>query len=207
MNLSHPHTAVAPSLDSEVLVVLAGTTRPLKGREISRLAGRGSWSGIYDALQRLVAQGIVEQQEAAPVTLYTLTREHVAAPAIDVLANLRRELERRITDDIAAWTIAPFHASLFGSAARGDGGIASDTDIFIVRPTKVRDDEPVWCSQLDALAGRIHRWSGNRGNIAEIGQRDLARLRREQPPIVANLRADAVTLFGGSPGELLASRR
>ena len=52
----------------------------------------------------------------------------------------------------------------------------------------MRENEPDWRSQVDTLAGRIHRWTGNRCNIAEIGQRDLVRLRWEQPPIVANLR-------------------
>ena len=66
-------------------------------------------------------EGIVNAQQAGNAYLYTFNREHLGAPAIDVLVGIRAELERRLRAEIAGWKIAPAHASLFGSAARGDG--------------------------------------------------------------------------------------
>lgn len=198
MHLSYPQSSVVPSLDGEVLLVLSRTSRPLSGRQISRMVHRGSWSGIYRALQRLTEQGIVTEQEAAPAILYTLNRDHVAAPAVEVLSNLHNELERRVRDAIAAWTVYPVHASIFGSAARRDGGTESDVDIFVVRPTGVSYEDERWRDQVDGLADAVYRWSGNRAGIAEVSQAELDRLRRKDPMIVREVRRDAVTVAGSS---------
>jgi len=72
-------------------------------------------------LNRLADQGLVLQQEAGKAVLYTLNRDHLAAPAVSILADIRSELVRRLRATLADWTIQPVHASLFGWAARGDG--------------------------------------------------------------------------------------
>src|SRR4051794_10747130 len=100
MDLSRPYTALCPSLDGDVLVTLAGTRRPLTGREVARLAGRRSHVGVRDVLARLVEQGLVDRQEAGSALLYTLNREHLAAPAVAVLAGMRSDLVRRLRTEI-----------------------------------------------------------------------------------------------------------
>lgn len=212
MDVAHPHTAVSPTLDGEVLVTLARTTRPLTGREVARLVRRGSQQGVNLALRRLVQQGLVHAQEAGPALLYTLNRDHLAAPAVEVLAGMREELVRRLREAIGQWEVAPAHASLFGSAARGDGDPESDIDIFIVRPKEVDEDDPRWRAQIDRLVADVHRWTGNHAGVAEVSARELPRLRRERPPVVADLGADAITLTdaitlsGTPPSRLLRAR-
>lgn len=196
MDLSHPYAAIGPTLDPGVLTILAGTSRQLTGREIARLLGRPSHSGVIAALDRLVVQGLVEREEAGRAFLFTLNREHLAAPAAELLAGLREELLRRIRDAIGAWTVKPEHLSLFGSAARGEGGADSDIDLFVVRAEAVGRRDALWREQLDLLARRVERWTGNPARIAEVGQDELALLRKDRPPIVDELRADAVTLAG-----------
>ena len=44
-----------------------------------------------------------------------------------------------LRDRIAAWPIAPVHASLFGSAARRDGDERSDIDVLVVLETLTGD--------------------------------------------------------------------
>ncbi len=139
MNVGRPHTAVCPTLDSEVLNVLVGTTRPLTGREIARLAGRPSHSGVLDVLHRLAEHGLVERQEAGRALLFTLNREHLAASAVELLANMRHELFSRLRRAIENWEVAPSHVSLFGSAARGEGDTQSDIDLFVVSPEQSGD--------------------------------------------------------------------
>lgn len=203
VDLAHPYAVICPTLDSGALTVLAGTTRPLTGREIARLLGRPSHSGVLDALNRLVEHGLVDREEAGRAFLFTLNREHLAAPAVDVLAGLRSELLDRLGDTVGSWDIEPVHVSLFGSAARGEGNTQSDIDLFVVRPEKVDGEDPRWRDQLDLLARQVQRWTGNRAGIAEVDSGALPRLRKEWPPILAELQADAITIAGTEVTTLL----
>jgi predicted nucleotidyltransferase len=205
MDVSQPYTAICPTLDSEVLAVLAGTTRPLTGREVARLTGRTSHRGVAEVLTRLVEHGLVQRQEAGRALLFTLNREHLAAPAVEVLAGMRAELIRRIRDLVSAWKMEATHVSIFGSTARGDGGTQSDIDLFVVRPDAVSDDDPQWRKQLDDLAESIERWTGNRASIAETAGSEIERLLKQDRSIVAELRTDAISVSGADISALLDS--
>lgn len=191
----------------EVVLVLRGTTRPLTGREIARLVRAGSQPAVNSALRRLAGEGVVGAEEAGNAYLYTLNREHLAAPALELLADIRVELERRLRSEIAEWEIAPTHVSIFGSAARGDGDIHSDVDLFVVRAARVSEDDSRWRAQLERLSVHVHAWTGNHVGISEIAAADLRRLRRERPPVVEELRREAITLAGAEPTALLGTTR
>lgn len=196
MDVAKPHTAICPTLDSGVLSVLAGTTRPLTGREVARLVGRNSHSGVLDVLHRLAEHGLVDRQEAGSALLYTLNRDHLAAPAVSVLAGIRGELLDRLRETIRGWELQPHHASLFGSVARRDGDVDSDIDLFIVRPNKLSDEDRRWRDQIDELAASVQRWTGNRAGIAEVAKEEIDRLSQDEAPIVNQLRSDAIVLTG-----------
>ncbi len=196
MDVARPYAAVCPKLEGEVLRVLAGTTRLLTGREITLLTGRTSHSGVMAVLSRLVDHSLVKQVELNRASLYVLNRDHLAAPAVKLLMGMREELLDRIRRELGAWQIAPLHASLFGSTARGDGDTQSDIDLFVVRPSGVGEDEPAWCTQIDDLGTRILRWTGNRAGIVQVSESQVTHLLDEEPPIVADLRSDAIVLHG-----------
>jgi predicted nucleotidyltransferase len=204
MDLSRPIASVVPSLDGDVLMVLAGTTRPLTGREVSRLVRRGSWSGVRRVLHRLVAQGLVTAQEATPSLLYSLNRDHVAAPAVMALAQLRTEFFDRIRDQIGQWRIAPDSAAIFGSTARGDGSTESDVDVFLVRPDAVAEDDSEWRRQVAELSAAISRWSGNPASMIEISAVEAGGLSERQATIAEELHRDAVHLAGRPVADVLA---
>jgi predicted nucleotidyltransferase len=86
--------------------------------------------------------------------------------------------------------------SVFGSAARGDGGPESDIDIFLVRPSDIDEEDGKWVGQVEALAHNVFRWTGNHAGISEIGEREILRLFHDRPAIVESLRADAVDVAG-----------
>lgn len=207
VDLSRPWAPIRSPLDMEVVLVLRGTTRPLTGREVARLARAGSQPAVNAALRRLAEEGVVRAEEAGNAYLYTLNREHLTTPALELLADVRSELERRMRAEIGEWAIAPTHVSMFGSAARGDGDTSSDIDIFVVRPADVPEDDPRWREQLDRLSDRIHVWTGNHAALSEVSAADVRRLRRERPPVVEELRRDAITLAGPTPADLLGTTK
>lgn len=207
MHLSRPWAPIRSPIDMDALRVLCGTRRPLTGREVARLVHAGSQPTVNASLRRLSDEGLVHAEEAGNAYLYTLNREHLAAPAVELLAGVRAELERRLRDEIADWQVAPIHLSIFGSAARGDGDRRSDIDIFVVRPRDVPDDDPRWLGQLDRLSERTLAWTGNHAGLSEVSERDLRRLRRERPPVVSELSRDAITIAGSEPKALFGGRR
>ena len=207
MDLSRPWALIRSPIDMEVLRVLRRTTRPLTGREVARLVRTGSQPTVNASLRRLNAEGLVHAEEAGNAYLYTFNREHLAAPAVELLADVRAELERRLRAEIAAWEVAPIHLSLFGSAARGDGDTTSDIDIFIVRPRTITTEDARWREQLARLSDHVLAWTGNHAGLSEISEADTRRLRRERPPIVEELAQDAITIAGPEASKLLGARR
>jgi hypothetical protein len=205
MDVSRPYAAITgPSLEVESLAVLAGTTKPLTGRQVARMVRRGSDRGVRLALNRLAEQGLVDTLEAPPAVLYTLNREHIAAPVAIALVGLRGALLERLREALTAWEVPAVHASLFGSAARRDGDLSSDIDLFVVRPASTDSEDQAWRTQLDTLSHDIRRWTGNHAGISEAGAEQLAQLAADRPPIIRDLEEDAITLAGPDARRLFA---
>lgn len=196
MDVSRPYSAVCPTLDGDVLRVLGGTTRLLTGREVARLTGRTSHSGVLNALNRLAEHGLVTRIELNRAFLFALNRDHLAAPAVDILIGMRQELLRRIRCELATWQITPVHVSLFGSTARGDGDTRSDVDLLVVRSDDVDEEHPSWRAQVDGLSDQIRRWTGNHAAIIERTKSQIAQLSADESPFIAELRSDAIVLSG-----------
>lgn len=196
MDVARPYSAVVPTVEGDVLVVLAGTTRPLTGRQVAQLVRRGSQKAVSVALERLVEHGVVLREEAGRAYLHALNRDHLAAPAVELLAAMRSELLRRLRGKLSGWSPAPVHASLFGSAARGDGDTHSDVDLLVVRPEGVNEEDRAWRTQVEDLAKAVLSWTGNHPGIAELSAAEFRKLPASSPPIVADLRDDGIDLAG-----------
>jgi DNA-binding transcriptional ArsR family regulator len=152
---------VVPTLEADVLRVLAPADKAFTGRDIARRAEGVSHEGVRQALARLVRQGVVESERAGNATLYRLNREHLAAPHIVALATLRQRLIEELRIAIAAWTIQPIVAAVFGSVARGEAAATSDIDLLIVRNPSTGIDDDDWREQVVALDARASMWTGN----------------------------------------------
>lgn len=210
MDLSSPISSVIPSAHGVVLAVLARTTEPLSGRSIAALTdGKVSQRRTNDVLGELAAAGVVLSEDRPPAKLYRLNRDHVAAAGVIALAGQWETLVRRIRDDLAGWSPAPVTACMFGSAARGEGGLDSDIDIFLVPGNEVRSSEPserVWQEQVDGLAERVLVWSGNRCEVLELTASELAAAVERGDRLVGDLRKDAFGLAGVDVRTLLRRR-
>ncbi|MGH2989174.1 MAG: nucleotidyltransferase domain-containing protein [Solirubrobacterales bacterium] len=204
MDLAQPYRALTPTVNGDILVQLARSTKPRTGRELARLSKR-SEAGVRHQVARLVEQGLVHVEQTPGGRLYTLNRDHLAAPIVGQIAALRLALFERLRGQISDWRTSPVHASVFGSAARGDGDVHSDIDLFVVRPQDTSPEAETWREQLDDLADCVYRWTGNHAGISEVGEEDLPRLRRERPPVVEELLTDAVHLVGEQAPRLLGA--
>jgi predicted nucleotidyltransferase len=187
MDVSSPISSVIPSLDGGVLGVLAGTTSPLNLSSVHRLTGRGSLSGIRSVLVRLVSTGVVLDVPGG----YVLNRDHVAAQAVESLAQLWTEVFDRIRHHVATWHDAPRLVGIYGSAARRDGGEWSDIDLLIVSNDATAPDEAA------GLAAQVERWTGNVARVVTLESKDLRRMRRAREPILTEWDRDLVVIVGG----------
>jgi predicted nucleotidyltransferase len=195
MDWTRPFAAVSPGVEADVLVALWGATAQRTGRELARLSGR-SVTGVQHALDRLVEEGLVHRAEAGRSFLYSLNRDHLLAPAVEVMAEARWKLLEYLRELIGGWKSPTFHASLFGSAARGDGNPASDIDVLVMRPTKIEEEDPLWRRQLDELADAVWSWTGNHAGIAELSETDIPHLLKERPPVLEAVEKEGIELAG-----------
>jgi predicted nucleotidyltransferase len=198
MEFLRPLRAVTPTLDGDVLAVLAGAEEEFTGRQVHRLVRHGSERGVRNALDRLARQGVVSTRGAGRANLYSLNREHLAAPWVQGLAGMRSQLVQRLGEAVETWEIPPVVAVMFGSVARGDASEDSDLDLLVVRPANCAADLPVWERQLAELEEAATRWTGNDTRILEFGAQELQAASRTDPALREAAR-DGVPFFGSYP--------
>ena len=197
MDVSNPMSCVVPSAHGPVLAVLAGTTAPLTGRKIAELSNpRVSQARVARILRELTDAGLVERTPAGSSSLYILNREHLAAGAVDSLTTLRQQLWARIAEHARAWAEPPVAVVVFGSAARGDGDIASDIDLLVVRPADVGDDDQAWHGAVTDLASRVTRWTGNPCEVLDRSEDELAVMAANGERLLTEIRRDGRAVVG-----------
>lgn len=206
MDFSTPISTVIPSLDGPVLQVLARADRMLSGRQVHAEAGTGSVAGVRLVLQRLASTGLVHVDEAGSSLLYRLNRAHLAAQAVELLANLRATFADTLAANIASWRIPPLHASLYGAAARGEGDLTSDVTLLLIRSDEVATDNFLWEEQVSALMSDIVELTGNPVDVDELSLRDLANHHRAAVPVVEDWLDNPTILHGPPLQTLLAAR-
>src|SRR5699024_3972816 len=201
VDLSHPASAIVPSLEGPVLTVLGRTSRPLTGRDVHRLADTGSESGVRRVLTRLDQHSVVNSMQAGHETLSAANRDHLAWPAVVSVTEIRSTFFRRLRELTATWSPAPTTVAVFGSMARGDGGVASDIDVLVIGASGT-DTDP-WRAQVDELRSRIKTWTGNEAQIYELTEPELRNHVTAGEAIVTEWRRDAVTIIGSPLTHLL----
>lgn len=222
MDLSDPTRAITPTLDGTVLAVLASAGRPLTVGQVAALAARGSEIGIRRSLSRLVDQGTVRATTVGRNQVHELNRDHVAAQIAEILAGLRGELWTRFRNEFGRWKPPPLYASVFGSAARGDGTVESDIDLLLVHPpfpgekheqmglslgakvadaigkellVAVGDDAQVrWEEHLQGLHDLVERWTGNSLQIIDLSFWEWRRPPKSYQSLLKSIATDGIEL-------------
>lgn len=196
MQLHNPLAVVTPTLDAGVLRVLASADSRFTGRQIARLLPEHSQKGVHNALQRLVEQGIVLRDVVGAAHQYHLNRDHLAAPYISRLAQLRREFDSRVRELVDGWTVCPEALILFGSAARQEMSADSDIDLLVVGPTG--ETEEVWHQQLTQLADEVTSWTGNDARVLDMRREEVRDALVHGDPLMDDIRREGQVLHGDS---------
>ncbi len=196
MDITHPINTLIPSLAGPVLEVLAGTTRPLSGREVTRLLSvEATDRGVQRVLDRLVEGGLVLQDSQGSALLHTLNRDHILAPVVLAAARAYRTLVEGLTDVVGDLTPRPVHAALFGSVARRQAGPDSDVDCVLVWSNEVSDEAVAEAE--DTVRSYVERSTGNRCQIVSYRADEYDSLAETSPEFWANLKADSLQLLNG----------
>lgn len=197
MLLDRPMQVVTPTVDGDILAVLARGDVALTPGELQRRLERYSISGIRKALTRLTEQGIVTAETRPRATTYQLNRRHLAADAIVALANQRQEFINRLISALDRFSPTPAYAALFGSAARGEMHVDSDIDLFLVRPDDIF--EGLRDSWDDAVAGLIQdstAWTGNDTRVLEMERSEVRNALVHGDPVLDSILEDGIRLLG-----------
>jgi len=204
MDSAHPLAVVTPTLDGDVLARLALADAAFTPGQLQRLVPTASVDGVRRVLNRLSTQGIVIATRVGnAAVMYTLNRDHVAAPAIVSLASQHVVVRHRLREAIAAWDLKPVHAALFGSWARRDGDAASDIDLLLVRPDD--DGSPqdrrhagladeLWDDQIAKLESDLTRWTGNDARALVISE--LQFVQHPDDPVLVSVAHEGTPVHG-----------
>lgn len=196
MDLNRPLGVITPTIDAEVLSVLAGARATFTGLQVQQVMGSHTQKAVWSALQRLCKQGVVLKEQKGSAGIYSLNRDHLASPYILGLANIKNELLERMTKVITGWEIKPVFAAIFGSAARGEMHLDSDIDIFLVRPDKVYAGDDVWVSFQTALTDSVTKWTGNDARVFELSEREVSSGLAAEEQVLTDIRDQAIVLLG-----------
>jgi predicted nucleotidyltransferase len=195
MQAQHPLSVVTPTLDGDVLTVLAQADAAFTPGQLRLLLDDYSTEGIRKVLQRLDVQGIVDAEHVGRAYQYRLNRDHLAAEPVIALANQRATLLHRITDHLESWSVRPLYGAVFGSTARGTMRPDSDIDIFLVRPDDADLDH--WEQLTSELARLVTRWTGNDTRVLEMAETEV-RTGADSDPVLSSI-VEAGLAVAGHP--------
>ena len=194
VDLMRALATVSPTLDADVLSVLARHRTTFTTGQLRRVLDRGSEEGIRRVLRRLTAQGIVLAERVGPAYAYRLNHEHLAAPHITRLADLFSTLLERLEAELAGWSPPPVYAAVFGSTVRRTATSESDLDLFLVRPDRSAEDD--WDAQVTALTSEATRWTGNDTRALQYTERELDLAVEQGDAVLREVARDALTIAG-----------
>lgn len=193
MQLSRPLSTITPTLDGDVLAVLARQDSAFTTGQLRRVLPRHSDEGIRKVLRRLTTQGVVLSDRVGNAFTYRLNRDHLAAKHIIGLAHLQDTFLKCLQDRLESWQVPPEYAAIFGSAARGSMSPESDLDLLLIRPEGVDDD--LWETQVNDLVAEVARWIGNDTRPLEFTAAEVAARGRAEP-VLQDVVKEGLTVVG-----------
>lgn len=206
MDWANPLRSIAPTVDVDVLQVLARIHEPVTGNQLAGLAGR-SYAQVHAVVGRLVSHGLVSMSQHGRTYTYALNRDHTMAGAIQDLLEAPNAVYALIETAASTWRIPPVSIAIFGSAARREASADSDVDLLVVRAETVADDDPAWSGPLGSLARQVERSTGNRTHLVELSEPELRNAVHRDEPLIGSLRTEARTILGKDIRNLIRHKK
>ncbi len=195
MQLNKPFATVTPTLDGDVLAVLASADATFTISQIQRIITTASGEGVRKVLTRLAAQGVVLHDRVGRTHTYRLNTEHIAAKPIMALAQLNSTFLKCLEEHLDDWGKTLKYAAVFGSAATGRMKLDSDIDLFLVRAASDGDDD-AWETRVAELARLVAAWTGNDGRIVEYAEDQLRDAIVAGEPLLRDVAKQGLTVAG-----------
>lgn len=200
MNLAEPADLVMPHATAALLRVLVRAEASFSIRQLARLAEVSAPRAV-EIVNRASERGLILVEQAGRSRMCRFNREHLAANAIIDLVTMRERILLALESEITSWSIQPLHASLFGSAARGDGGTESDIDVLVIRPEEAVEN--IWDEQKYASGLRLMAKIGNSVSWFDISVAELKSASDASEPILSEWKSESIRLFGPLLPDLL----
>ncbi|MDR3661161.1 MAG: nucleotidyltransferase domain-containing protein [Mycobacterium sp.] len=201
MQLNKPFATVTPTLDGDVLAVLATADVTFTISQIQRILTTVSGEGIRKVLTRLTAQGVVLHDQVGRTNTYRLNTEHLAAEPIMALSRLTATFLDRLENYLKGWGEELVYAAVFGSAATGRMTVGSDIDLFLVRASDSErggrhEDPDMWERRVTDLAHQVTAWTGNDARAVEYTEDDLRIAAAAGEPLLDDVAKQGLTVAG-----------
>ncbi|ULD38852.1 nucleotidyltransferase domain-containing protein [Rhodococcus qingshengii] len=197
MQLNRPFTTVTPTLDGDVLAVLASAGVTFTVSQVQRILATRSGEGIRKVLTRLVAQGVVLHDQVGRTNTYRLNSEHLAAEPIMALSRLNSTFLGRLEEHLDGWGKTLRYAAVFGSAATGRMQLDSDIDLLLVRTAApVHGGDDAWEERLTELARLVTMWTGNDGRIVAYAEDEFRAAAAAGEPLLRDVAKQGLTVAG-----------
>lgn len=193
MELNRPLATITPTLDGDVLAVLARHSVTFTTGQVHRVLAQHSEEGVRKVLRRLTSQGIVLSERIGNAFAYRFNHDHLAAQYVVGLARIQETFLARLEGLLESWQFPPVYAAVFGSAARGQMATSSDIDLLLVRPRAAADAE--WEDQVNDLAATVTRWLGNDTRVMEFTENEIATRGRDEP-VLNDVLQEGLTVAG-----------
>ena len=161
MEFTSPLATVTPTVDGDVLAILARSDDWFTTTLLQEQIPTRSVPGIRNVLIRLGEQGIVQSMIVGRVHQYRLNRQHLAAESIIALARLRDAFIDRAAAAMGAWHEPPLFAALCPS---------SEPRLCIVAITPRRVHQQIWNDQVSEFEGAARLWTGNDVTVIPVGE-------------------------------------
>lgn len=195
MQLNKPFATITPTLDGDVLAILASANVTFTISQIQRILTTVSGEGIRKVLTRLTAQGVVLHDQVGRTNTYRLNTEHLAAEPIMALSRLTSLFLERLEEHFKEWGKELKYAAVFGSAATGRMRLDSDIDVFLVRASSSELDDG-WEQRVTELARQVTAWTGNDGRIVEYTEDEFRAAAAVGEPVLDDVFEQGLTVAG-----------
>ncbi len=77
---------------------------------------------------------------------------------------------------------------------------------MFVRPPATDEDDEVWSASVEQWRSAIHRMSGNRVEVLEIGSDEIRRRLHSRQPVWRDIRREGIIAYGAGLDEMVERR-